>query len=358
MIISVYVTLFLLQLCSCFGKGNHVLQVPLSSVYSDTNDVFFISSTFKGNHSESRMNKQLVWFQNVTLQSISNSADFFAERMPTKPHIYYFLRLSGSYKMRSLPKRWWATRFPNVQIVYLTGKNDRDLIIALGTQYGGSIMSITRLDADDSIALNFFYQLTDLKKVVDFSKDVLLSGSDTLAMLDIGKTRDGKGFYCQYSLHRRPYIMSIGLTVTLQVSVWNQTMAGRIDFDNHTKVRGLITKLLADKGVSLNVREVHLSQVTGLYLKTDLSSRHESPPSNVTDVPCDRHIMDHRIGPDNSDLLWTAVYASLPTLTPQELLQNVHTLHHIRVRNTTAHAHAAEQKQVRHHTRSDAVHNS
>jgi hypothetical protein len=306
-----------------------------------SNDAFIITSFFKGNHSASRMDKQLLWFQNVTLQSVNNAAAFYLERAPydrTRPDIYYVLNLQGSYAYRALPQEEWAARFPHVKLIYRTGKLNakkrpqETKVAALFEKHMNGVVSITRLDADDSIALNFFYQLEDLKSGVDFEQEVLLSGSDTLDMLDIGKMNDDSWFYCQYSLHKRPYIMSVGQTVTLLASVWKMAMEARLDFENHTKVAHLIMKLLKKNKFPQTVREVHLTQITGLYLKTDLSSRHEKPVANVTSVPCDRELMQQRIGHGNAEIMWTAVLGAMPELTPQELLENVHHLHMIKMR--------------------------
>lgn len=272
-----------------------------------------------------------MWFQNVTLQSVNDAAGFFDERMPYKPNIYYFLRLEGTYLNRSLPTEEWATRFPHVQIIVPVVANPTTMkqwldnsAIQIGGRHINSTLSFTRLDADDSIARDFFYQLADLKKMADFSKEIVVSGSDTLAMLELGKTEDGKNIYCHYSLHSRPYLMSIGLTVTLHGTLWKKVMNGRIYFENHTKVRSFVLKLLENAGYKVNVREVHLSHITGLYLKTELSSRHETMPNNVTNVPCDRNLMDRRVGMDNAKILWSAVLASIPTLTSDERMQNIH----------------------------------
>lgn len=337
----------LLCLCSCIAQDVLNNDLAPEDMHQPNSTLFFIVSHFKGNHSESRMDKQLMWFQNVTLQSVSNAAAFYGERMEGRPDVYYFLRLQGSYADRDLPKDEWASRFPHVKMVYLkTRKKWMDKQVStVVDDFPNSILSITRLDADDSIALNFFYQLADLQTLVRFSKEVLLSGSSSLDMLDIGKTGDGSSYYCQYSLHSRPYLMSVGLTVTLSVDLWKKAMEGRLEFENHTRVRHLIMKLLEKVHLKNTVREVHLRQITGLYLKTELSSRHEKPPSNVTVVPCDRDLMALRIGHDNAHILWNAVQQSVPTLTPEELVQNVHLAHLMKMRESAAAVAAQKQLQ-------------
>jgi hypothetical protein len=288
----------------------------------DETSLFFINSHFAGKHSESRMSKQINWFQNATLRSVDNAAQFFHYRAGKPFKIYYVLHLSGSYARRPLPNVEWSHQYKHVSIIYTRMPEDNIRIEDIVKTYNSTV-SFTRLDADDIIALDFFLQLDTIKRFQN-KTDVILSGPDTLDMINIGLLENGN-FYCDYELIRRNMIMSIGQTVTLDAAVWLAYMPGRTMFGDHSKVISFLQNIFNGHGVQFDLHEIRMQQVVGLYVKTDLSSHHVGNTGSAR-LPCNRKYIAARTGFDYSEILFTpSLISAIPELTDEERAENMNT---------------------------------
>lgn len=207
---------------------------------------FIVAINLVGEHSPDRVGQAVSWMTAATLRSVAIAAQRLRVENGSG-RVAVVLTLGGSYarlvdKLRYPPGMLLEGH--NLTVIVRT-KNQEEWTSQF-PEAKCPLITILRLDADDSLVQSTFTTLAEAITNTHQPGKAIVSGTYILDQISVLKRTNASVVSCLGKKYKRPYFHSVGLSVTLEHSVWKK-MGYPLSFGDHSKVRNLLQALIFNK---------------------------------------------------------------------------------------------------------------
>ena len=291
----------------------------------------FVMNKLYGNHTQSRVNKGLEWYKKITLQSIGLAAQYINGSSSSEYNdtfVAIILSAEGAYyepASMSLKGLGNTDGMPQLYI-NTTEMHNIYTIPYLLQEQSCNVITMMRVDGDDMIYPDVFEYILqgweDIPKTNSTSEGAMVIGGTLLTKVTLASPSSPSSgdLKCLIERKRNGYFNSVGLSVTLPVSVLEEkySLNPFIIWSNHVKLAQKIRADMKDMGLQTVIEDY---PKLGIATSTQLSG-HFKRHNDVLLQDCNNETyLMSEFNEDIGRLIWSARDA-IPKLTNEEWREN------------------------------------